>query len=435
MFQSLPIAATSKVDMSTRASEAYDKAIDTLGGFGSFTKLGAKSSNRNQLTANADLLSADQQRERLAAAFEAEQRRVAGESNFTAAAGKVLEPEFLHSREHFVTLTDSEGQVVEFKSMPEIQEQRQVQYEAVQPPQTPGAFQKYKQTDSTTWQVNATLVSRNSLEASENLRIINRLRGWTMPYFGNDIKRWAEQKLGAPPPTLKFSGYSEAVVGPVPVVITSMNWTWPKDVDWLPAVVPYAESDILARQTDPLARQQEINDQVDAGVNVAPFPAVIQVTISLVESFSTTQFNNFNLQAYRAGDMVGAYIPYIAVQVFEDADGDEEAQVIARSGSMSGRQLNVLQGAAQVRDAVTARARQQLSGSIASARSSASAPLPSINLDPRASLRLASASPPKPTILDPLGGVKLGVGSGAAGPTSGLGFNTNVKLGGPGGGG
>jgi hypothetical protein len=52
------------------------------------------------------------------------------------------------------------GEVIVFDVMPQVNENRNVEYEAVAPPQFPGAFQKYRGTSSTTWQVNITLISR-----------------------------------------------------------------------------------------------------------------------------------------------------------------------------------------------------------------------------------------------------------------------------------
>ena len=70
-------------------------------------------------------------------------------------------------------------------------------------------------------------------------------------------------------------------MGPVPVVITSLNWNWPRDVDYIPAAS-------------------------DDG-QLIPFPVVIQVAIQCVESLSTQEFNNFNLADYRAGNFSTAF--------------------------------------------------------------------------------------------------------------------------------
>lgn len=196
---------------------------------------------------------------------------------------------------HLVTLTEpipnsEKGLVLTFRVMPEIIENRSVSYEPIAPPQFPGAFQKYKGTDSVQWSVNATFVSRTSLEASINLNYINRLRGWTMPYFGDKILKDYPNKLGAPPPVLRFKGFRKGMIEEVPVVITSLSWNWPKDVDYIPA------------STELSADETEIK-----GVPLTPFPTIIQVAIQLIESFSTTEFNQFSLKDYRSGNIGNAY--------------------------------------------------------------------------------------------------------------------------------
>lgn len=196
--------------------------------------------------------------------------------------------------DHLVKLAEVGGsRVVVFTVLPEIVEARTVQYEAVAPTQFPGAFQKYKGTDSVQWTINATLVARNSNEATLNLYYLNTLRGWTMPFFGQNTATEYTTKLGAPPPVLMLSGLRERVIGPVPVVITSLNWNWPRDVDYLP--------------TDPNNTEEHGAAMASSDGRPIPFPAVMNIAIQCVESFSTEQFNRFSLSDYRNGNMSVAF--------------------------------------------------------------------------------------------------------------------------------
>ena len=172
---------------------------------------------------------------------------------------------------------------VAFEVLPEIQETHQSEYEPIAPTQFPGAFQKYKGSSSTQWTLNATLISRNSAEATKNYRALMRLRGWMQPYFGQKTGVAYRQKLGAPPPVLTLTGLRD-LIGPVPVVITSLTWTWPRDVDYIATTIP--------SETDG---------------NFIPFPAILNLPITLVESYSIDQFNNFSLEDYRAGNMKAAF--------------------------------------------------------------------------------------------------------------------------------
>lgn len=178
--------------------------------------------------------------------------------------------------------TNQETYTLFFEVMPSITESRTVSYEAVTPAQAPGSFQKFKSTESTQWTVNATFISRTTQEATQNLEYLNRLRGWTMPYYGDVTGNQYPERLGAPPPVLVFSGYRNHMIGPVPVVISSLNWEFPKDVDYIPAQAP-------------------------SGSELIPFPTVIQIGIQLIESFSTTEFNNFSLNDFRLGNFKSAF--------------------------------------------------------------------------------------------------------------------------------
>lgn len=236
-------------------------------------------------------------------------------------------------RSHIVTLTDSEGYILEFLVMPEIVENRTVDYEAVAPAQFPGAFQKYKGTPSVQWSVNATLISRTTSEATLNLLHLNRLRGWTMPFFGENTHADFKTKLGAPPPVLKFKGLRKGIIGEVPVVITSLNWNWPRDVDYIPAF------SLTDAATTP---------------NI-PFPTVLQVAIQLVESFSTEQFNQFSLTDYRLGNVVEAYNKTVPIPQQTQIPPKTEAQTVQQGSGLTAANL----GTSLANDSRIARAQGQ----------------------------------------------------------------------------
>ena len=187
-----------------------------------------------------------------------------------------------------------------FTVMPQVSESRTVSYEPVQPAQFPGAFHKYKGTESTTYTISAVFASSTPYQAGKNLENLRRLKSWTMPFFGDKVPK---DKLGAPPPVLLFRGLRGAV-GEVPVVITSLSYDWPKDVDYIKA--------------------QGSNGDT-------PFPAIMTVSISVVESFSVAEFNGFDLAAFANGDMVNAFkavVPAVAqsgttdTALVQDASGN-----------------------------------------------------------------------------------------------------------------
>lgn len=180
----------------------------------------------------------------------------------------------------------AEGDEVAFDMTPDVAESISVDYEPLSPPQMPGEFMKYRGTKATTWTITATLTCRTRAEASLRYRDILILRGWSKTFFGDKQKTdifGGKSKLGAPPPVVQFSGW-RGVVGPVPTVMTSLQITWPRDVDWI-----------------------QTNYTEDGTSELIPFPTVMQCTINLTESFSADQFNSFDLAMFKNGKMVGAW--------------------------------------------------------------------------------------------------------------------------------
>lgn len=224
---------------------------------------------------------------------------------------------------------------VEFKVTPTFSESRSVDYVAVTPIHMPGAIQVYKNSGSRSFSIGATLVSRTGVEAWENMYLLQTLRAWTVPYFGqksstltqenraaresiqqqlnaNNNKAQSvtgptEQKdaatqirraqgielLGAPPMVLYLYAYSTAAndarpkevygqvnINRVPVVINNLEITYPEDVDYIPAW--YSEP------TE----------------NTEPFPVKMTVNISLVETHSPREYEQFSLADFYNGKLV-----------------------------------------------------------------------------------------------------------------------------------
>lgn len=232
---------------------------------------------------------------------------------------------------------------VVFNVTPRFSESREVEYTSLTPIHLPGGIQVYKNTRARTFSLTAHLVSRTMEEATVNMIYLQTLRGWTMPYFGNssttaaavdqrkaasDAQKSKEQDyyttdrlersldaneqnktalarqksggtgvelLGAPPDVLYLYAYSSGVssgtgqdrpnkfgvnINKVPVVVTSLNITYPDDVDYIPT---YSNGD---------PRKSE------------PFPVKMDVDISLTETHSPREYERFDLMKYKKGVLV-----------------------------------------------------------------------------------------------------------------------------------
>lgn len=291
------------VDTNTLLNESFTK-VQSIGNTSSFDKLSSESPTFKEMKIDADFGASGSTFSNIGASLAPAPKLDVSASAIKAAgadSGEVAD--ISHKVKLVASVSDGESSVirndvnfpheplmqrtVEFDIMPEVAEQHSIEYEALSAPHMPGEFQKYKGTKSTQWTITGMFAARTRDEARRNYVFINNLRGWTKPYFGDKQRLQFSEgggrgKLGAPPPVLMFSGW-RGIVGEVPVVLTSVNWSWPKDCDWIP---------------------MGINDENGQEM---PFPTVMNVNLNIIESFSPQQFNNFDLVAFRNGNMIGAY--------------------------------------------------------------------------------------------------------------------------------
>jgi len=100
-----------------------------------------------------------------------------------------------------------------------------------------GQYQQnyYQNTPSPTVQVTATFTSGTAEEGYYTLAALHFLKWATKGDFGaydsSGEKRNAT--AGAPPPILRFSAYGHAGAKNLPVVVRSINYTYPEDIDYI----------------------------------------------------------------------------------------------------------------------------------------------------------------------------------------------------------
>lgn len=217
---------------------------------------------------------------------------------------------------------------VSFDVTPSFSESGSVDYAAITPVHMPGGIQVYKRTNSRTFTIGAKLISRTVAEATQNMQYLQTLRAWRFPYFGiNSSKKANEDRvraqtnsqdsnvsaaqqnkgaiatlnsssielLGAPPPVLYLYAYSTSAnddrptaygvnINRVPVVLSDLSITYPDDVDCLP--ISSSASSVT------------INGSSE------PFPIRVDVSITLLETHSPAEFEQFSLQKYKTGQLV-----------------------------------------------------------------------------------------------------------------------------------
>lgn len=204
---------------------------------------------------------------------------------------------------------DANNRVV-FYVTPDLSESQTVNYSTIEPVHMPGQIYVYKNSTSRTFNLsNIKLISRTQEEADANLTSLWTLRSWTKPRFGikshnldKDQQKERERQrtlveretftveqkanklgidlLGAPPEVLLFSAYSAGQTGTaqkmehirrVPVVISSLTIPYPSDVDYI------------------------------ISTNGVAMPTVMTIDLTLLETHSPREFENFSLNDYKKG--------------------------------------------------------------------------------------------------------------------------------------
>lgn len=187
-----------------------------------------------------------------------------------------------------------------FDAAPDISESGSVTYRTIDPLHSPGGIQVYTNTGSRTFSLSGIkLFSRNQVEATYNYNRLLMLKAWRYPNFGKTPAQdelYGQQQLGQPPAVLEFSAYAHPVsngtmanglIHRVPVVITSLNISYPTDCDYIPTVA--VENDLSVAH-------------IPTGI---PFPTIMPIEITLMEDHSPSQYSNFSLSDFKRGKMVG----------------------------------------------------------------------------------------------------------------------------------
>lgn len=194
-------------------------------------------------------------------------------------AGSSMVKQGSKTEEFMVQLRSKQsGAVVRFNVSPTIDESRAANYEHIAPIHHPGTIQVYKNSESRQFNITAKLIARTQAEATINIRYLNQIRGWLMPYYGQGTANSSEkERLGGPPDILVLNAYGLKNIASVPVVLTSYHWVYPDQVDYIPTT---------------------------EGI---PCPTIMDISLSLIESFSPEEHTRFDITSYRQGDMTGAY--------------------------------------------------------------------------------------------------------------------------------
>lgn len=186
--------------------------------------------------------------------------------------------------------------IVMFDAQPRISITETADYDTLSPIHSVTGFVSFKTSHMKKISItDIRLFSRTPKEASANLKRLHILKSWLKPYFGqsgggvdgastvdngNTTTTSMQRMLGAPPDILFLYAYSGATTSEqnlkqIPVVIDSLSYDYPNDIDY-----------------------------ISTEVGGIPFPVIMTLSLTLLETHSPKEAEEFSLAQYKAGKML-----------------------------------------------------------------------------------------------------------------------------------
>ena len=172
-----------------------------------------------------------------------------------------------------------------FPITPQIAENIDVGYETFDITHSNQPFLAFKSGGQKTLTISAMFVAQTDIEARYCLACIHFLRSFSKMNFGDN-----DPNAGTPPPILMFNAYGDAMYSNVPVVISTANFTWPNDVDYVYTSANSKSTNSAYSPSDMVA---------DGWV-----PSKFSVDITLSVQRTPSQARAFNLNDFREGTLV-----------------------------------------------------------------------------------------------------------------------------------
>lgn len=209
-----------------------------------------------------------------------------------------------------------------FPYTPSISMSYRANYEMVQGVQTNWAIPTYQQSNVEMLTLRATFTANSQSEALYLLTVLHFLRSATKSHFGSD------PLAGLPPPILYLNGYGEGMYNNVPVVISSVSYTLPPDVDYIDCGAPNSKAQSQAQnEALTVTRDDEGNvlpgsEQADAArvaarMNIeagmfstntmfknTKVPTEIDVDINMYVTYRRSDQVKLSTEDYYTGDLV-----------------------------------------------------------------------------------------------------------------------------------
>jgi len=176
-------------------------------------------------------------------------------------------------------LNSTGGQMI-FPYTPTIILSHTANYNSLNPVHTNYPFQVYENSQADDITVTGEFIVENAEEGQYWVACIHFLRAITKMNYGSD-----SADAGAPPMTVRLSGYGDYVFNNVPCVVTNFTVDLPSDVDYI---------------ATPISGSSEGS----AGKGTTWAPTQSQISVTLRPTYSRRRVSEFNLQDFVDGKYV-----------------------------------------------------------------------------------------------------------------------------------
>lgn len=144
--------------------------------------------------------------------------------------------------------------------------------------------------------ISAEFTAQSNDEAIYMLAVLHFFRSVTKSYFG--ITPY--NKAGTPPPVLVFNYLGEYQFNNVPVLVKSFDYTYPADIDYVP---------VNTTNKSIYSANMGVNINLSSSGGYTYVPTHLSVQIELETQYVPIDLrNNFNLDEFRKGKLLGGYI-------------------------------------------------------------------------------------------------------------------------------
>ena len=124
-----------------------------------------------------------------------------------------------------------------------------------------------------------------------------------MPNYNNPLDKFRSHLTF---PIIQLTGYGKGIIGNVKCVLLSYRWNWSPEVDWIHTLGGAADKTAVELAALKAKYGQLTSGSENFSESIL-FPVIGELSLELKETYSPNEYSNFDLIAYKNGDLSGAF--------------------------------------------------------------------------------------------------------------------------------